>query len=58
VEFVDVWKNHDAAATWNVTIMPTQVFLAADGKELSRHLGFISREEILATWKQLGVSLD
>lgn len=58
IEFIDIWKNHEAGEAWHVAIMPTQVFLAADGKELARHEGFISREDILAQWKRLGVSLD
>jgi hypothetical protein len=34
------------------------IFYAADGRELSRHEGFMSREDILAHWKELGVALD
>ncbi len=58
VEFIDIWKNHEAGEAWHVAVMPTQVFFAADGKELVRHEGFISRADILAQWKRLGVSLD
>lgn len=58
VEFIDIWKNREAGEAWHVEVMPTQVFIAADGRELSRHEGFISREEILAHWKQLGVALE
>lgn len=58
VEFIDIWKNREAGEAWHVEVMPTQVFIAADGRELSRHQGFISREEILARWKQLGVALE
>ncbi len=58
VEFIDIWKNREAGEAWNVEVMPTQVFIAADGRELSRHQGFISREEILARWKQLGIALE
>jgi thioredoxin 1 len=58
VEFIDLWKNHEAGETWRVAIMPTQIFLGADGRELARHEGFLSREDILAQWKRLGVALD
>lgn len=58
VEFIDIWKNREAGEAWHVEVMPTQVFIAADGRELSRHQGFISREEILARWRQLGVALE
>ncbi len=58
VEFIDLWKNHEAGETWHVAIMPTQLFLSPDGRELARHEGFISRDDILAQWKRLGVALD
>jgi thioredoxin 1 len=58
VEFIDIWKNREAGEAWNVEIMPTQVFLAADGRELARHQGFMSREDILAQWQKLGVALE
>jgi len=54
VVFVDAWKNRDEAARYGVRMIPTQIFYAPDGKELYRHTGFFSREEILAKWRQLG----
>jgi thioredoxin 1 len=54
VDFVDVWKNPKEAPKYNVTTIPTQIFLTPDGKELFRHVGFFSREEILSKWKALG----
>ncbi len=57
VKFIDVWQNPDEAQTYRIQMIPTQIFYAADGRELARHEGFISREDILASWKQLGVEL-
>jgi len=57
VEFIDVWENPDAGAPYGIRLIPTQVFLAPDGKELWRHEGFLSKEDILAKWKELGVDL-
>jgi thioredoxin 1 len=57
VEFIDVWKNRDAADAYGVRMIPTQVFFGADGKELARHQGFMGKDEILAQWKAVGVSL-
>ena len=57
VQFIDVWKNPDAGATYGVEVIPTQIFYSASGEELRRHTGFIGREDILATWKELGVEL-
>lgn len=57
VEFVDVWKNPDAAEPYGIKVIPTQIFFSADGTELFRHEGFFSRDEILAKWRELGVAL-
>ena len=57
VVFIDVWEKPDAATPYNINMIPTQIFFAPDGKELFRHEGFISREDILAKWKELGVDL-
>ena len=57
VTFVDVWKSPDQAAPYGVRMIPTQIFYGADGRELARHQGFMSRDEILAQWKAVGVEL-
>ncbi len=54
VDFIDVWKNPNEAPKYKVTTIPTQIFLSPTGKELFRHVGFFSREQILGTWKSLG----
>ncbi len=58
VEIIDVWQDRSAAEPYRIGMIPTQIFYAADGRELSRHEGFMSREDILARWKELGVALD
>lgn len=55
VEFVDVWKNPDKAREYGISIIPTQIFFDASGKELFRHEGFFSKEDILARWKEFGI---
>jgi thioredoxin 1 len=57
VTFVDVWKSPQLAERYGVRIIPTQIFFGRDGRELARHQGFMSRQEILAQWKALGVEL-
>ncbi len=58
VLFVDAWKDRDQAASYGVQMIPTQIFYAPDGKELFRHTGFYSREEILDRWQKLGYAFD
>ncbi len=57
VDFIDVWKNPDPGQQYGIRVIPTQIFISADGKELFRHEGFYSKEDILAKWKELGVNL-
>ena len=55
VEFIDVWKNPDAGKAYKISLIPTQIFFDAAGKELFRHEGFFSKNDILSKWKELGV---
>jgi len=57
VVFIDVWKKPQAARQYRVRLIPTQLFFDASGRELFRHEGFFSKEDILATWKELGIDL-
>jgi len=57
VEFYDVWKNPDVSKDYGIKLIPTQIFYDASGKELFRHEGFFSKEDILAKWKELGVDI-
>ncbi len=60
VEFIDVWQKENAekAQKYNIQAIPTQIFFDADGKELWRHEGFISKEDILKKWKELGYDFE
>ncbi len=58
VEFIDVWKNPDEGPKYGIKLIPTQIFFDASGKELFRHEGFYSREDILSKWKEFGVDLS
>jgi thioredoxin 1 len=60
VEFIDVWlkENAEKAQKYNIQSIPTQIFFDADGKELWRHEGFISKEDIFKQWKTLGYDFE
>jgi len=57
VVFIDVWKNSDEGDKYKIRVIPTQIFYSPEGKELFRHEGFYSREDILAKWKEFGFTL-
>jgi thioredoxin 1 len=48
VIFYDVWKPEQAkfGKTYNIRLIPTQVFLDKDGKEFFRHEGFYPEAQI------------
>ena len=54
VDFIDIWKNPGAGDPYRIYAIPTQIFFDATGKELTRHEGFLSKADILATWKRHG----
>ena len=54
VLFIDVWKDQQKAKDYNISVIPTQIFLDPKGGELYRHEGFFPKEDILAKWKELG----
>jgi thioredoxin 1 len=57
VETVDVFEDRETADRFGVRVIPTQIFIDSQGKELFRHEGFMAREAILAMWKRLGVDV-
>ena len=57
VDYIDVRESADAAEMFEVRVIPTQIFFSAGGDELFRHEGFMSKETILAKWKELGIDL-
>lgn len=46
VVFYDVYEHRDLATRFEVRVIPTQVFLDAQGKEFYRHEGFLPQDEI------------
>ena len=54
VVVIDVNEEKEEAARYKIDLIPTQIFFDPSGKELFRHEGFFSKEDILAKWKELG----
>ena len=53
--FIDVWINREQAPRFRVSAIPTQIFYDAKGKEVYRHVGFMSEEAIVAQLQKMGV---
>ncbi|MHB0946488.1 MAG: thioredoxin family protein [Sedimentisphaerales bacterium] len=54
MEFYDVWKDPTVGQKFGIRVIPTQIFIDPNDKEIFRHEGFFSKEDILAKWKKLG----
>ena len=55
IVFIDVWEHREQAQRFGIRGIPTQIFYDADGKEVTRHVGFMPEEAIVKTLSQLGV---
>ena len=52
---VDMDANKDLVANFRVRMMPTQVFLAPDGKEFFRNEGTMERNQIAYVFGKMGL---
>jgi thioredoxin 1 len=55
IVFLDVWEDRAPAKRFAIKGIPTQIFFDKEGKEVFRHLGFLSEEEIVRRLKEMGV---
>ena len=59
IEYINVAGNPDAMKKLGLSIraVPFQIFYDASGKVLKRHYGYMSKEEILNAFKEVGFGL-
>ena len=55
MSFVDVSKQPDLANRYAISLIPTQIFFDTSGQEVTRHVGFWPKEEIMAYLEELGL---
>lgn len=55
VVIVEYYHNLNLADKYAVSSIPTQILFDAQGKELMRHEGFWSKEEMISEIRKLGV---
>jgi len=56
VTTVDMDANADLVRAFGIRMMPTQVFLAPDGKEFHRNEGTFEREQIAQVFAKMGLA--
>lgn len=54
IKFIDVYEHSSIANEYKIRGIPTQIFLDTEGKEISRNVGFMPKDEILKRWQSLG----
>ena len=54
---VDMDANKSLVRSFNIRMMPTQVFLTPDGKEFFRNEGTFEREQIVQVFAKMGVAV-
>ena len=52
---IEIYDYRNLASQYGVRAIPTQIFFDAKGKETWRHVGFLSKEEIVKQLDELGV---
>jgi len=55
VKFIDVYESEEDVEKYDIRVIPTQVFIDTDGKEVFKHEGFFSKEEIIKEFDKMGV---
>ncbi len=55
IVFIDVWKDRKPAVRFGIRSIPTQIFFDEEGKEVYRHVGFLSEKAIRAQLRKMGV---
>ncbi len=55
VVFINTQKDPIAALRFGITSIPVQIFFDKDGKEVFRHVGFFSQEQIKEKLSEMGV---
>ena len=55
LSFVDVRSRSDLARKYKIELIPTQVFFDSGGQEVTRHVGFWPKEDVVARLQELGL---
>ena len=56
--YIDLNHQRDEAGRFKIRVIPTQIFYDENGRERGRHEGFMSKEQILEAWRNLGYEFD
>jgi len=55
IVIVEVMSHKDLARQYQITLTPAQVFLDSSGQEITRHVGYWSKEDVIDQLAKIGV---
>ena len=55
VVIVEVYEHEELTMQYEIMAIPTQIVFDSSGKEVTRHIGFWAKEEIIAQLKNMGI---
>ena len=55
VVVIEVYEQMELTRQYNIMTIPTQIFFDSSGEELSRHIGFYPKEDIIAQLQTMGI---
>ena len=53
--FVNIYKDQSVMQKYKIRMIPTQIFFDKDGKEIQKHIGVFSEDELVEKLKKLGI---
>jgi len=55
IVFINLLEDPEQQYVYRLKALPTQIFFNPEGKEVYRHVGFMSEKDIVAQLKKMGV---
>jgi len=55
VIIVEVYAQKELTQQYGIMAIPTQIFFDGNGQEITRHMGFYAKEDIIAQLKKMGI---
>jgi thioredoxin 1 len=55
VVIVEVYEQMELTRQYKIQAIPTQIFFDSSGKEITRHMGFYAKVDIIAQLKKMGI---
>jgi len=55
VLIISVDEHRDLTTQYGIMAIPTQIFLDSKGQEVTRHMGFFAKDDIIAQLLEMGI---